>query len=249
MLRTPLAFALCVSLCIALISSPADARSFAGRAENALMLVDSVIAQMLDSGDSNGLAVDGVASELVRLQTDMATEGHMHSKLDEAVELALSLADVELGWDSDHNVAFVAQLGLLHILLTEVSTDFDAGLLTDEVRELPITRNQTVFDTGVRNWLPFSGAQSEVSAGAEFTGWDKDAKFVVVSSGGEIMLSIENNNYTAQWLLAVPFSSSISFGIERGNPEHILVSVHVPDASTHFLIDKGGTGELFIHRR
>jgi len=247
MLRTSFA-ALCLALCITLISTPANARSYAGRAENALRLVDAVIAEMLEAGDSFGLAVDDISIELLRLQADMTTEGHIHSGLDEAVELATTLAK-SASWDSGSDVEYVAQLGLLHILLTEVSQDFQAGLLTDEVRELPVTSNQTVFDTGVRNWLPFSGTQSEISEGAVFTDWDNNAKFVMVSSGGEIMLNIENNNYTAQWLLAVPFSSSISFGIERGNPEHILISVHVPDASTHFLIDKGGTGQLYIHRR
>lgn len=244
-----LAFAVYLSLSIALVNTPAAARSFAGRAANALKQVDGAIAAMLERGESFGLEAQDIAAGLSRLQTDLATEGHYHSKLEEATEVASALADTAIGWGSASEVEYVSQLGWLHILLTEVSLDFQAGLLSDELLELPVAKQQTVFDTGVRNWLPFNGAQSEVSEGAVFTGWDKAAKFVLVSSGGEIMLNIENNNYTAKWLLAVPFSSSISFGIDRGNAGHILLSVHAPDASTHFLIDKGGTGQLYIHRR
>jgi len=239
------ALSLLLTLAIALQASPASARTFAERAEDALDSSALMIEDMLEQGRPDLLAAGALERELRRLASDIAVEGNRHARLDTALDLARGLA----GGRRDPRTRQVADLGLLYDALERVAADFGAGFLNSESSELPVADSQTVFDTGVRNWMPFAGVVSEVSEGAKFSGWDEDAVVVLVNKGGEIMLSIENNNYSARWLLPVPFARSISFGIDRDNEDYILLSIHAPDASTHFLIDGGGAGRIYVHRR
>lgn len=229
-----------------LLSKPAEARTFAERGAAARQLTDNAIEDMLEEGSLDLIQVESVKRELERLVTDIGLEGHVHLELNAAVEYAGMLVDQGHRLDPTGQVA---GLGLLMAAVSQVADDFAGGFLSSEAEDKPVEGAQTVFDTGVRNWMPFAGVTRSVSEGAEFNGWDSDATIVLVSRREQIMLSIENSGYSAEWLLPVPYSRSVSFGIDRGNEEFILLSVHAPDASTHFLIDGGGTGKIFVHRR